>query len=129
MDGVRWGRNKGTDDHKRMEALSEEVEALQDFLKKREAYLTGLWLDARESKRVYLDGGEGDLYVSYVENLIGEPLEAPPEPVMEGYTFREWLNGYTLKPYDWTKPLDDEPLYLGASYTNDQDGRILIAGQ
>jgi len=129
MDGVRWGRNKGEDDRKRLEALDKEVEALRDFLQKREAYLTGLWLDGRESKRVYLDGGEGDLYVSYVENLIGERAEEPPEPSMEGYTFREWLNGYTLEPYDWAKPLDDEPLYLVASYTNDQDGSILIAGQ
>ncbi len=129
MDGVRWGRNKGETEEEREAVLADEVGILQDFLQKREAYLTGLWLDGRETKRVYLDGGDADQYVSYVENLIGEPLQEPPEPLMEGFTFKEWLNGYTLKPYDWTKPLNDEPLYLVASYTNDQDGRILIAGQ
>lgn len=128
-DGIRWKRNRGENASERDANLQEEMDVLKSFVSEREKYLTGFWLDGRESKRVYLDGGMADMYVSYVENLIGEAAEMPAEPSLEGYTFKEWLNGYTLTPYDFTKALDEEPLYLVASYTNNEDGSVLIAGQ
>ena len=72
MDGVRWGRNDGTDPSSRLSEYRQSVEQLEEFVSEREHYLTGLWVDGRESKKVYLDGGDADMYISYVEGLVGE---------------------------------------------------------
>ncbi|MBO5093245.1 MAG: CotH kinase family protein [Lachnospiraceae bacterium] len=129
MDGVRWGRNKGTDQASRMQEYAESVAELGEFVETREAYLTGLWVDGRESKKVYLDGGDADMYISYVETLVGDVLEEPIAPVKEGYTFVRWLNGYTKEPYDFSQPYDGSDLYFVAEYRSDADGSTLIAGE
>lgn len=129
MDGIRWKRNEGTDDAARRQEYRENVEGLKTFIATREYYLTGLWVDGRESKKVYLDGGQADMYISYVEGLVGDCLEVPLAPVMEGHTFVGWLNGYTKEPYDFSKPYMGEDLYFVAEYVNDKDGSTLIAGE
>lgn len=129
MDGVRWGRNDGTDPSSRLLEYRQSVEQLKEFVSVREHYLTGLWVDGRESKKVYLDGGDADMYISYVEGLVGDCLEVPLAPVKEGYTFVRWLNGYTKEPYDFTEPYDGSDLYFVAEYTCDADGTTLIAGE
>ncbi len=128
-DGVRWERNKGVDRVSRVQEYQNSVQILQEFLTTREGYLTGLWRDGRESKKVYLDGGDADLYISYVEGLVGDVLEEPLAPEKEGYTFVRWLNGYTKEPYDFTKPYDGSDLYFVAQYRSDADGSILTAGE
>ncbi len=129
MDGVRWGRNKGTDPDSRAAEYQESIRELTDFIRIREGYLTGLWVEGRESKKVYLDGGDGDLYISYVEGLVGDVLEVPLAPEKEGYTFVRWLNGYTKEPYAFGTPYDGSDLYFVAEYRSDTDGSILIAGE
>ncbi len=129
MDGVRWGRNDGTDPSSRLSEYEQSVEQLKEFVSVREHYLTGLWVDGRESKKVYLDGGDADMYISYVEGLVGDCLEVPLAPEKEGYTFVRWLNGYTKEPYDFRKPYDGSDLYFVAEYTCDADGSTLIAGE
>lgn len=129
MDGVRWRRNEGTDPVSRERNYEESIAQLKEFVSTREAYLTGLWVDGRESKRVYLDGGDADMYISYVEALVGDVLEEPLAPVKEGYTFIRWLNGYTKEPYDFSKPYDGSDLYFVAQYQSDADGSILTAGE
>lgn len=129
MDGVRWGRNKGTDQASRAQEYEESVALLEEFVETRESYLTGLWVDGRESKKVYLDGGDADMYISYVETLVGDVLEEPIAPVKEGYTFVRWLNGYTKEPYDFSQPYDGSDLYFVAEYRSDEDGSTLIAGE
>ncbi|MCI8946186.1 MAG: hypothetical protein HFI91_03890 [Lachnospiraceae bacterium] len=129
MDGTRWGRNKGEDTRSRQQDYWENIRHLEDFIRTREGYLTGLWVDGRESRKVYLDGGDGDLYISYVEGLVGDVLEEPLAPEKEGYTFVEWLNGYTKEPYDFTMPYDGSDLYFVAKYQSDADGSTLIAGE
>lgn len=129
MDGIRWDRNKGTDPVSRAQEYQEAVAQLKEFIRLREHYLTGLWVDGRESKKVYLDGGNADMYISYVEGLVGDVLEEPIPPVMEGYTFVRWLNGYTREPYDFTQPYDGGDLYFTAEYRSDADGSTLIAGE
>jgi len=128
-DGVRWDRNKGTDRARREAVYQESVEELKAFISTREYYLTGLWVEGRESKKVYLDGGDADLYISYVEGLVGDVLEEPLPPEKEGYTFIRWLNGYTKEPYDFTQPYDGSDLYFVAEYRSDADGSRLIAGE
>ena len=78
---------------------------------------------------MYLDGGDADMYISYVEGLVGDCLEVPLAPEKEGYTFVRWLNGYTKEPYDFTEPYDGSDLYFVAEYTCDADGSALIAGE
>ena len=129
MDGVRWQRNKGKDTAARVQEYRENVEQLRSFVETREHYLTGLWVEGRESRKVYLDGGDADMYISYVEGLVGDVLEEPLAPVKEGYTFVRWLNGYTKEPYDFTKVYDGSDLYFVAEYKNDADGSTLIAGE
>ncbi len=129
MDGVRWGRNKGTDAVSRLQEYRDNVEQLETFIRVREQYLTGLWVEGRESKKVYLDGGDADMYISYVEGLVGDVLEEPLAPVKEGYTFVGWLNGYTKEPYDFTAPYDGSDLYFVAQYRSDADGSLLTAGE
>lgn len=129
MDGVRWGRSDGTDQISRLSEYEQSVEQLKEFVSVREHYLTGLWVDGRESKKVYLDGGDADMYISYVEGLVGDCLEIPLAPEKEGYTFVRWLNGYTKEPYDFRKPYDGSDLYFVAEYTCDADGSTLIAGE
>lgn len=129
LDGVRWGRNKGENMAARETEYQENLEQLKEFVSTREYYLTGLWIYGRESKKVYLDGGDADMYLSYVEGLVGDCLEVPLAPEKEGYTFVRWLNGYTKEPYDFTKPYDGEDLYFVAEYICDADGSVLIAGQ
>lgn len=129
MDGIRWDRFDAVDMRKRQQEYREQVKLLNDFIKTREYYLTGHWLEGRESKRVYLDGGNADMYISYVEGLVGDVLEEPLAPVMEGYTFERWLNGYTKEPYDFTKPYDGSDLYFVAQYRSNEDGSVLIAGE
>lgn len=129
MDGVRWGRNKGTDRKERALEYRDNVEQLKEFIATREYYLTGLWVEGRESKKVYLDGGDADMYISYVEGLVGDVLEEPLPPEKEGYTFTGWLNGYTKEPYDFTKAYDGSDLYFVAEYRSNTDGSILIAGE
>ena len=129
MDGARWGRNKGTDEASRKQYYAECITQLKDFVAAREHYLTGLWIDGRESKKVYLDGGDADMYISYVEGLIGDVLEEPLAPEKEGYTFLRWLNGYTKEPYDFSQPYDGSDLYFVAQYQSDADGSILTAGE
>lgn len=129
MDGVRWNRNKGTDLASRTREYAENVALLKNFVETRETYLTGLWVDGRESKKVYLDGGDADMYISYVETLVGDVLEEPLAPVKEGYTFVRWLNGYTKEPYDFSQPYDGGDLYFVAEYRSDADGSTLIAGE
>lgn len=128
-DGVRWGRNKGWDRQSREREYEESVEILRTFIGTREEYLTGLWRDGRQSVKVYLDGGDADLYISYVEGLIGDVLEEPLAPEKEGYTFIGWLNGYTKEPYDFSKPYDGSDLYFVAQYRKDADGSLLTAGE
>ncbi len=128
-DGVRWGRNKGWDRQSREREYEESVEILRTFIGTREDYLTGLWRDGRQSVKVYLDGGDADLYISYVEGLIGDVLEEPLAPEKEGYTFIGWLNGYTKEPYDFSKPYDGSDLYFVAQYRKDADGSLLTAGE
>jgi len=129
MDGVRWRRNKGADTAARKREYWDNVEQLRKFVETREHYLTGLWVEGRESRKVYLDGGNADMYISYVEGLVGDVLEEPLAPVMEGYTFVRWLNGYTKEPYDFTKAYDGSDLYFAAEYRSDADGSTLIAGE
>lgn len=129
MDGVRWNKNDSVTPEGRKQEYQTQVENLKDFVRTREHYLTGLWLEGRESKRVYLDGGNADMYISYVEGLVGDVLEEPIAPVMEGYTFVQWLDGYTREPYDFTKPYDGSDLYFVAEYKSDADGSSLIAGE
>ena len=129
MDGTRWGRNKGIDEASRKQYYAECITQLKDFVAAREHYLTGLWIDGRESKKVYLDGGDADMYISYVEGLIGDVLEEPLAPEKEGYTFLRWLNGYTKEPYDFSQPYDGSDLYFVAQYQSDADGSILTAGE
>lgn len=129
MDGVRWGRNDGTSQEDRTREYREQIEGLKEFIRTREHYLTGLWLEGRESKKVYLNGGNADMYISYVEGLIGDVLEEPLPPEMEGYTFLGWLNGYTKEPYDFSQPYDGSDLFFTAQYRCDADGTLLIAGE
>lgn len=129
MDGVRWDRNKGRDQEARAREYADHIEQLKAFISTREYYLTGLWVEGRESKKVYLDGGDADMYISYVEGLVGDVLEEPLPPVKEGYTFVCWLNGYTKEPYDFTKAYDGSDLYFVAQYRSNTDGSILIAGE
>lgn len=129
MDGIRWNRNGGGDTASRKREYRESVRQLEEFIAVREYYLTGLWIEGRESKKVYLDGGDADMYISYVEGLVGDVLEEPLPPEKEGYTFIRWLNGYTKEPYDFTKAYDGGDLYFVAEYRNDADGSILISGE
>ena len=129
MDGVRWDRMDSKDAKGRSAEYQESVDILKEFIRTREYYLTGFWLEGRESKKVYLDGGDGDMYLSYVEGLVGDALEVPVAPVKEGYTFVRWLNGYTGEPYDFTQPYDGGDLYFKAEYRCDADGSTLIAGE
>ncbi len=129
MDGIRWRRNKGADYQGRVDEYADSVEELKAFISTREYYLTGLWVDGRESKKVYLDGGDADMYISYVEGLVGDALEEPLAPEKEGYTFVRWLNGYTGEPWDFTQPYDGCDLYFKAEYKSDTDGSTLIAGE
>lgn len=129
LDGVRWGRNKGENMADRVAQYEESLEQLKEFVSTREYYLTGLWVDGRESKKVYLDGGDADMYISYVEGLVGDCLEVPLAPEKEGYTFVRWLNGYTKEPYDFGQPYDGSDLYFVAEYTCDADGSVLVAGE
>lgn len=129
MDGIRWDRNRGEDSAAREAEYRGHVEQLKTFLVTREHYLTGLWIEGRESRKVYLDGGNADMYISYVEGLVGDVLEEPLAPEMEGYTFVEWLNGYTKEPYDFTRPYDGSDLYFTARYRSNTDGSILTVGE
>lgn len=129
MDGIRWGRNKGEGEEGRRAEYAGGVQGLEDFIRIREHYLSGLWLEGRESKKVYLDGGQADMYISYVETLVGDCLEEPLAPVMEGHTFVRWLNGYTGEPYDFNQPYLGEDLYFVAEYVNNADGSTYIAGE
>lgn len=129
MDGIRWNKTDSTTNEGRLSEYLDQVEGLKEFVRIREHYLTGLWLEGRESKKVYLDGGNADMYISYVEGLVGDILEEPIAPVMEGYTFVQWLDGYTREPYDFTKPYDGSDLYFAAEYKSDADGSSLIAGE
>ena len=129
MDGIRWNRSDSSSYADRMQEYWDNVEILKDFIKTREHYLTGYWLEGRESRKVYLDGGNADMYISYVEGLVGDVLEEPLAPVMEGYTFVRWLNGYTKEPYDFSQPYDGSDLYFVAEYKSDVDGSRLIAGE
>lgn len=129
MDEARWGKGENTSQKERKENYLQNIEKLKEFIRIREHYLTGLWLDRRESKKVYLNGGNADMYISYVEGLVGDVLEEPIPPEMEGYTFVQWLDGYTKEPYDFTQPYDGSDLFFTAEYICDADGSILIAGE
>lgn len=129
MDGVRWGDGRNRTMTQRKESYETQLEGLKEFIRTREHYLTGLWLEGRESRKVYLNGGNADMYISYVEGLVGDVLEEPLAPVMEGYTFVQWLNGYTKEPYDFTQPYDGSDLFFTAQYRCDADGSTLIAGE
>lgn len=129
MDGVRWGNGSNQSSSERVESYRKHVNTLKEFIRTREHYLTGFWIEGRESRKVYLNGGNADMYISYVEGLVGDVLEEPLAPVMEGHTFVRWLNGYTKEPYDFTKPYDGSDLFFVAEYKCDADGSTLIAGE
>ncbi len=114
---MRWGRLEDVSYPSFGGEYEKNVDILKDFVQQREHYLTSLWVDKKQPKKIYLDGGEADMYVAYVEAFEGEKVPYPNgDPELMGSTFDCWLNGYTDEPYDFDEIYEGQDLYLKARF-------------
>lgn len=97
-----------------------EIDGIKEFLTKRKAFLTDIWLEGRAYDRIPLDAGEGTIYVQNIDAVEGRTLAEPRDPKLEGYRFAGWIREDTGEPYDFTQPYDGIPFTLRAVYSEEE---------
>lgn len=119
MDYIRWDTledQKYQRERTFEEGYGEEINNIRDFIKKRSAFLSDIWVEKRIYNMIPCDPGEGELYVKYVDAVYGRKLSAPSEPDWEGHSFSYWTKNGEDEPYDFDTLYDGEPFILKAVY-------------
>ena len=63
---------------------------------------------------VAFDTSGGTIYAS--KNVkCGEKVERPADPVLEGYTFVNWIDPYTKEEFDFNSPINKD-IMIKANY-------------